>query len=68
MDNKAQRTNDLSDLKLYTLTEVEPILGVSHASLLRWVKDGKLKCNKVGGKWRITEEELRNFIAECKSN
>lgn len=56
------RTESLSDLRLYTLTELEPIIGVSHLTLLRWVKDGKLKATKIGRKWRVTEETLRAFV------
>lgn len=57
-----ERTKALSELRLYTLTELEPILGVSHLTLLRWVKDGQLKATKIGRKWRVTEENLRAFV------
>ncbi len=56
------RTESLSNLRLYTLTELEPIIGVSHLTLLRWVKDGKLKATKIGRKWRVSEENLRAFV------
>lgn len=56
------RTEALSNLRLYTLTELEPIIGVSHLTLLRWVKDGKLKATKIGRKWRVSEENLRAFV------
>lgn len=59
--NKTNRTQNLQALKLYTLSEIEPILGVTHRTLLEWVKLGKLECVKVGGKWKITEENLRKF-------
>lgn len=52
----------IDGLKLYTLTEVEPIIGVTHRTLLSYVKDGKLKANKVGGKWKVTEESLKSFL------
>ncbi len=57
-----ERTEALSNLRLYTLTELEPIIGVSHLTLLRWVKDGKLKATKIGRKWRVSEENLRAFV------
>lgn len=56
------RTEALKPLKLYTLTEIEPVLGVSHRTLQEWVKLKKLDCVKVGGKWKITEENLRKFL------
>lgn len=52
----------LEDIRLYTLTEIEPILGVTHRTLLTYIKDGRLKGIKVGGKWKISEENLKKFI------
>ncbi len=56
------RTNDISDLKLYSLTELEEIIGVTHRTLLSYVKDGKLKAVKVGSKWRVSRADLISFI------
>lgn len=52
----------LNSIKLYTLTELEPVLGVTHRTLLTYVKEKKLKAVKVGGKWKVTEENLRAFL------
>jgi len=52
----------LQSIKLYTLTELEEVLGVTHRTLLNYVKEGKLKAVKIGGKWKVTEENLRAFI------
>jgi len=62
MKNTAERTAELETMRVYSLTELEPILGVSHRTLLQYVKDGKLKCVKIGGKWKISGENLRSFI------
>lgn len=59
---KADRTKSLETLKMYTLTELEPILGVSHRTLLTYVKEGRIKSIKLGGKWKVSEENLRKFI------
>lgn len=50
--------------KLYTLTEAQEIIGVTHRTMLRYVYDGKLQANKVGGRWKVSEEELRRFIGK----
>lgn len=55
-------TNSLQTINHYTLTEIEPILGITHRTLLTYVKTGRLKAVKWGGKWRITEDNLRHFI------
>lgn len=63
MDSKAQdRLKPLESLRLYTLTEIEPILGVTHRTLLTYIKQGRLKGVKAGGKWKVTEEQVRAFI------
>jgi excisionase family DNA binding protein len=56
------RTDDIKDLKLYTLTELEEIVGVTHRTLLSYVKDGKLKAVKVGSKWKVSRADLLSFI------
>ena len=56
------RTVDIKDLKLYTLTEIEDIIGVTHRTLLSYVYNGTLKAIKIGGKWRVTKEQLDEFI------
>ena len=55
-------TNTFS--KLYTLTEAQEVIGVSHRTMLRYVYEKKLDASKVGGRWKITEEELRRFIGK----
>lgn len=57
-----KRTVELEELKVYTLTEIEPILGVTHRTLLTYIKDGRLKGVKIGGKWKVSGENLRKFI------
>ena len=69
LDNK-QRTaaraeenaKRLEDIRLYTLTELEPVLGVTHRTLQTYIKDGRLKGVKLGGKWKVTEESLHRFL------
>ena len=59
---KAENAAKLENIRLYTLTELEPILGVTHRTLQTYIKDGRLKGVKIGGKWKITEETLKKFI------
>jgi hypothetical protein len=62
MEEKTNRTTELEELKVYSLTEIEPILGVTHRTLLTYIKDGRLKGVKIGGKWKVSGENLRKFI------
>lgn len=56
------RQEQLNSFRVYTLTEIEPVLGVTHRTLLEYVRTGKLKAVKIGGKWKVSEENLRAFI------
>ena len=62
MEEKTNRTSELEELKVYSLTEIEPILGVTHRTLSTYIKDGRLKGVKIGGKWKVSGENLRKFI------
>lgn len=62
MEEKKNRTAELEALKVYSLTELEPILGVTHRTLQAYIKNGRLKGVKIGGKWKVSGENLRKFI------
>jgi excisionase family DNA binding protein len=49
-------------IKLYTTEEAAKILGVTSRTLSSYISSGRLKANKIGGKQRITEENLKRFI------
>ncbi len=60
--NDIEKSEKFDGMKLYTLTEIEPIIGVSHRSLLTYVKQGKIKAVKIGGMWRVKEKDLQDFL------
>jgi excisionase family DNA binding protein len=63
MNKERTKENDgLLSTRLYTLTEVEKILGVSHRTLLRWVTEGKIEAVKVGSRWKVSEDTLRTIL------
>ena len=49
------------DLVMYNVAEMAEILEVSRRTIMNYIKDGKLKCVKVGGRWKITKENLEAF-------
>ncbi len=51
-----------NETKFYSLEEVAEIIQVSRRSMYNYIKDGRLKANKVGGRWIVSEEQLQNFI------
>jgi excisionase family DNA binding protein len=60
--SRENRLDKLKDIRLYTLTELEDVLGVTHRTLQTYVANGRLKGVKIGGKWKITEDNLMRFI------
>lgn len=52
----------LEAFKVYSLSELEPILGVTHRTLLRYITEGRLKGVKIGGRWKVSQDNLRAFI------
>lgn len=53
---------DIMSIKLYSLKEVAKLLDVTERTLHNYIKTGKLKRQKIGGKWKISDENLKKFI------
>ena len=51
-----------SDIKLYTLQEVADILRVSRQTIYNYVTAKRLPDTKYGKEYRVTEEDLQDFI------
>ena len=47
---------------IYTLEEVRTFLKVSDATIRRYIRDGKLKYQKLGREYRITESAIEEFL------
>ena len=54
--------NQTENIKLYTLQDLSGVLNVTTRTLKTYVNTGRLKGVKIGGKWTVTEENLRHFI------
>ena len=57
-----KRTDAIADLTLYSVRELEPILGVSEQTIKRRIKAGELPARKISGKWKITRQDLEEYI------
>jgi len=59
----------MSELKVYTPEEVAKILKVSAKTVRSYLRKGELKGAKIGGReWRVTEEQIREFLAKNTKN
>ena len=52
----------VDDIKVYTITEIAVLLKVNRRTVWNYIKEGKLVAKKVGGKWLITEKNLKDFV------
>ena len=52
---------------LYSPSETEKMLGISHATLYRLLADGRLDAKKIGRKTAVTAESIERFIAGLPS-
>lgn len=53
---------EIMNIKLYDLKEVSEILNVTERTVLTYLYDGKLKGQKIKRKWRVSEQNLKNFL------
>lgn len=60
--NKEARLEALSGIQLYTLKDLEAVLGVTYRTLLTYCNSGKLKATKIGGIWKVTASNLEKFL------
>ncbi len=52
----------IGDIKLFSLEEVSETLGVTTFTLRAYISKGKLKARKMGGKFMISEDALREYF------
>ncbi len=53
----------MAELKVYTIDEVVDLLHVTRRSIYSYIKEGKLKAVKIGKYWRVTQENLEEFLS-----
>lgn len=40
-------------------------LGVSPTTIRRYIRDGKMKAYRIGGRWRVPETAMEAFLISC---
>ncbi len=54
--------------KYYTVDEVSEIVGVAAGSVRRWIKQGKLKANKVSRNFYINAADVKKLVSDEPTN
>ena len=54
--------DQLTAEKLLTLKEASEALGISPLTLRKWIIAGQIVGTMIGKQWRVTEQDLQDFI------
>lgn len=52
----------MENIKLYNIKELSNLLQTTPQTIRKYLNEGRLKGNKIGGKWLVTEEDLKEFL------
>lgn len=52
----------IDNLKCYNVQETAKLLGVSATTIRMYIKSGKLKAQKVGTAYAITEQSIKKYL------
>ena len=52
----------IGDIKLYSILELSQILNVTVVTLRKYIKNGKLKGQKIGVRFFVTDKSLNEFF------
>ena len=52
----------MAEKRVYTLDEIAALLKITKRTIYNYIKGNKLKAVKVGKYWRVTEENLNDFL------
>ena len=58
----------IGELKIYDLDELSEILGLSKVSLRTYLRENRIKGKKLGTRWYVTEESLKEYFNTDTSN
>lgn len=48
-------------VKLYSISELTPILNLHPKTILRFIHEGKIRARKIGRAWMVTEADLKAY-------
>jgi len=52
----------IEGVKVYSLLEVSELLDITYPTVRKYVKEGKIRSRRVGRKYLVTGESVRNFL------
>ena len=55
---------EVQEVENYTTQQVADILQLKPKTIREYIKQGKIRAYKIGKSWRVTEEDLKEFITK----
>ena len=52
----------IEGVKVYSLIEVSKLLDITYPTVRKYVKEGRLRSQRVGRKYLVTGESIRSFL------
>jgi len=52
----------IEGVKVYSLLEVSKLLDITYPTVRKYVKEGKIRSQRVGRGYLVTDESIRNFL------
>ena len=53
---------EIKDIKLYNIEEAAKLIGVCKRTMHTYIKAGRIKARKIGGRWTLTEKSIAEFL------
>lgn len=53
---------EIGDIKAYDVQEIARIFDMTPQSIRKFIREGRIKGRKVGTRWYVTEEAIREFL------
>jgi len=53
-------------VKYFSPEDIGKQYNVKPATVRKWIREGKLQAARLGGLWRISEEQLQEFINKSR--
>ncbi|GAI77337.1 unnamed protein product [marine sediment metagenome] len=63
IDKRGKTPLEISVLKLFSVDEVAEMLKSTKPTIRAYFREGKIKGQKITGKWHITEDNLKNYLS-----
>jgi len=52
----------IGDIKAYDVQEIAKALNMTPQSVRKFIREGRIKGRKVGTRWYVTEEAMREYL------